>query len=531
MLGLFDPVKFVEEILTIVAICLLLTGCWWKRTEVLVLLTGSPHIHANVLDAFWWMLRCGDTCRGDWTRCCFRFSFCPKSLKNQNLVTAVGRTFGFAPKTVEMKNLVIGDIPKSGRADFFICVECASNPDQCTSVAQNRDPRVVHFPEVFTLRIRHSYLESNVKITVRELNTFGFTDLCEVRLSAMQVLDWRDDTESLKRLVMKPLDADFESETPPWILVQFDYPLETRDLEHMHGSTDFIRTMAAEGHCSDTPIADFKHHYGLLDSVGNPINEPQEESLSQIRLLRRVFAWITYFVTLFALSTVVTYSFFRYYLFSCYQQFYLLTQEEFKLEGAANTSKNHFPVSFDALSKTGEKCLLETKGTGMQEGTSPCRPTVERVYQTCHNPPAEQPWPSAGRQLLEQNLGLAFKGLRCASTVSDEYLEKGGMWAGENDTIAKLLVVAHGDSEIPDGVCELRNRVLPYDTICYLACGCLLLLVILLRFCGTQIIRQRKNALTSKMASDTKNFVNATRTPTVVAAAPNRTGFSSMLFG
>merc|ERR1719387_2262937 len=128
-----------------------------------------------------------------------------------------------------MKNLVVGDLPFSGNGDFFIAVQCSNNPDMVTSTAEDKNPKVVHFPEILTLRMRHSPLESKVRIVVKELNLLGFQELCECHISAMNICDWADDPkEQMKRFEMKPLITEFEADTPPWILVEFSEPMEPR---------------------------------------------------------------------------------------------------------------------------------------------------------------------------------------------------------------------------------------------------------------------------------------------------------------
>merc|ERR1712048_793291 len=112
-----------------------------------------------------------------------------------------------------------------------------------TSLAEDSKPKVVHFPEILSLRMRQSPFEAKVRIVVKELNVFGFQELCECHISAMNVCDWAtDEQEQIKRIEMKPLNLEFEADTPPWILVEFSEPTEVRDLESLHGNTTVVRT-------------------------------------------------------------------------------------------------------------------------------------------------------------------------------------------------------------------------------------------------------------------------------------------------
>merc|ERR1719409_930047 len=172
------------------------------RENVMLALTGDTHIHANILDCLWSTLRCCGTCTGDWTRRFTSSSCCPVALhcgcctlnvKNKNIVKEFGRLIGFATHDVEFKNITVGDLPFPTRGDFYLTVECSSNPDQVTSLREDADPKVVHFPEVLTMRMRKSWLENKVMIKVRELNVLGSQELCELRISAMNVIDWREE--------------------------------------------------------------------------------------------------------------------------------------------------------------------------------------------------------------------------------------------------------------------------------------------------------------------------------------------------
>ncbi|CAK0814988.1 unnamed protein product, partial [Prorocentrum cordatum] len=131
------------------------------RDRVLVVLTGDDRIHGTSLDFVWWFFfRCCGMCTGDWTRCLTRSCLCPcKRIRGQNLVNVVGRYLGLTHYTVELKNIVVGDLPWTGPGDFFLQVECEANPPINSSLAQSKEPKVVHFPELVTLHLRWSHFE------------------------------------------------------------------------------------------------------------------------------------------------------------------------------------------------------------------------------------------------------------------------------------------------------------------------------------------------------------------------------------
>merc|ERR1712151_1142914 len=196
-------------------------------------------------------------------------------------------------RAVEVKNLVVGDLPFTGNGDFFIAVQCSNDPDMVTSVAEDKNPKVVHFPEILTLRMRHSPFEAKVRIVVKELNVVGFAELCECHISAMNICDWAtDEKEQIKRIEMKALNTEFEADTPPWILVEFSEPTEVRDLESLHGNTTTIITATKTGETKDRDIVKFKHRYNLVDTTGHAIAEPFEQDLRRIRIFRTIVVWI-----------------------------------------------------------------------------------------------------------------------------------------------------------------------------------------------------------------------------------------------
>jgi len=255
-------------------------------------------------------------------------------LRRKNLKKLFAQCFGFTSYSVELKNIVVGDLPFDGRGDFYLCVECASNPTMVTSLAEDKLPKVVHFPEIITLKIRNSPLEENVRITVKELHVFGSSELCVVNLNAMQILHWTwsahddDQSERMKRFEMKPLSAEITRESPAWILLEFDEPMEARDIDNLR-QVDMIRTATKSGtspqRYDETDIATYKSQYYLLDTTGHAIDEPLEKDLSEIRRLRVCAVWCFHFWNTWTFLLVTAYASFRVYVWSCYRRFSWLT--------------------------------------------------------------------------------------------------------------------------------------------------------------------------------------------------------------
>merc|ERR1712079_941297 len=69
-------------------------------------------------------------------------------------------------------------------------IEVGESPVQITSVAEDAQPKVVQFEETLIIRVRHSPLEFPIRISVRELHTFGNKELCECYISPLLVANW-----------------------------------------------------------------------------------------------------------------------------------------------------------------------------------------------------------------------------------------------------------------------------------------------------------------------------------------------------
>jgi hypothetical protein len=490
-----DPLQIGTEVVTLGVFIFVLFALYYKKDAVLFALTGDTHIHADCNDCIWWCFKCGDTCTGDWTRCLTSCSWCPRRVRNVNLVTFIGQTCGFVSKNVEIKNLVVGDLPYRGRGDFFITIECASNPDISTSVMENKEPKTVHFPEVLTIRAKHSAIGGQIRITVKEVRTFGFEELCELHLDAIQVMDWRDEDE-MQRFAMKVVAKGLVPETQPWILMQFSHPMEARDVDNMHG-TSYIRTINRDGHTQDRTVADFKTSYSLVDATGHAVMETDEEDLSQVHRLRMCLSWAMWIINTLIFFALMTFCLFRFYLWSCWRQFYALTQ--------AKLNNSTFPVSTKQLKDIMKMCEDKVTGTGIDPGNSPCRPSDEEVKQVCHGPPPGQEWPGAGRMLVEHYFNVRFHGLKCYSPPSAAYMKTTGIAANTDSSLGNGNDAGNLFAQVLDrdgGVCEVRQAVQPWDNTSFVIAFFLVTYTVCFRFTANQMIRSKKN----RMAADSTNL-------------------------
>jgi hypothetical protein len=273
-------------------------------------------------------------------------------LSGQNLVKWFGRKVGLVSHTIEIRNITVGDLPFDTRGDFYLSIECSTNPPMITALQEEKLPKVVHFPENLMLKVKDSFLEPRVRICVKELNVLGSNELCDVFLSSPNIVDWMKESNhtpakppqgtrgtleeggggqhNIKRFQMRALDNSIERVTPPWIMVEFCDADDVREIEHDKGlaKSDMVRTwvpvqdrsvkaagvpppvdMSAGPPGSqagggmqawrlaprmnvDLKMEQFKGFYSLLDDSGNPIQEPEEKNLAKYKRKRHCFSCI-----------------------------------------------------------------------------------------------------------------------------------------------------------------------------------------------------------------------------------------------
>lgn len=432
----FDPAEKVNQIVVIIVMVLLLVFMVRYKENVMLFLTGDTHLHGSFLDLVWCTcFQCCGTCNGDWTRIATRYCCCCcSSLKRKNLVNVIGRAVGLANKPVTVKNIVVGDIPFfSGRGDFFLEVECSSNPKMVTSVAEGAHPKVVHFPEVFTLRMRENWLERNVRFSICELNVWGQNTIAEVFVPAESVIRWaeggKNEVDRRFRFAMTPTDRNGEFATPCWICVEFESEPDVRELDQLHGNYTEVRMYeTSTQHWKPADMQDFKTMYALVDTSGAPTEEPDEGGLECIQLMHFVNNVIFGCLQFLAVFVGFFFLFFRMYLWSCYRQYYTLTIA--KLKGKT------FPVSTVEQADLRDECDDEYVGTGADDGTTACRPLDNETEYMCEHMAIEQP---------EQPKPEAFV------LALHEYLD---------------ISISHGVPCKPE-LCSVRNKIAPLDWLFY----------------------------------------------------------------
>jgi hypothetical protein len=293
-----------------------------------------------------------------------------------------------------------------------------------------------------------------------------------------------DDEEPMKRFQMKPHNVMIERETPPWICMEFSHPTERRDLaalaadgfsqvrtwETTQGGTATASNTGQRLTYSDgtdygtrkleqREMKDFKHEYQLVDDSGNPIQEPSEADLTKIRQFRRGIVCLFSLFNFLIFVVVIGYGLFRLYVWSCYRQFTWLTM--------AKLNQQPFPISDANLHALVDQCHKLTDGTGAAPGTA-CKPNPPQVLSVCNTLP-DNNRPEALTGVVYQWFGVKIKGVPCFH-----------------------------------GMCELRDKLVVYDPICFGGAICLVLLSCILKMVANWCVGLRKRSLQKKQADDFK---------------------------
>lgn len=463
---LVNPLKILKELFTLAVLVIVCIVLWKRRSDVLILLTGEDRVHATPMDAVWWTcFRCCGVCSHEWTRCLSYLPCCPAKLHGANLMRVFGSELGLVTHTVDLSNLVVGDLPVHGRrADYYLSFECSHNPPIRTSVAEGKIPKVVHFPEVVTLRMRNNKLESSLVITAYKLDLVGSVELCSVKLKASNIINWSKDADEKKRrkrfAMREPREDLLNAEdikTPPWIAFELSTPAtdprhDPRLLDRF-ATRNMVRT-SMMGTNRDLTVAETKEEYELLDTMGHIVQEPPEEDLAKLECYRDLVVVLFRFCSFFSSFLIIALIVGRSYLQLCENQWRRITI-------AAKLRPKDAPFSVRTLVNIERKCMEMTEGTGAMEGDHPCRPSMEQIIRTCDHPPANQPTPYAfgaiGQKIFNDgerhNLGFV-----CSRNV-----------------------------------CDLHDSLHAWDNT-LLVVGCLLLFYVccLLRPCANTMIEQQK---------------------------------------
>ena len=229
----YSPVKLVQQLLVCLIIVILLVCLFVHRKSVLIVLTGDELLHATLPDCCWYgVWQCCGLCKYDWITLFTQWPCCGK-WRGSNPVRKAAQWAGVTSMTIELSNIVVGDIPFYRYGSFSVTVECGKYPALQTSVQEDQDPKTIHFPEILTLRLRDTMWDLPVVITVNQINFIGIHKVAEVHLSPTRVAKWahQGEPDNTKRLALTMNDRSVEAETPPWVSITFSTP--TADLRHL----------------------------------------------------------------------------------------------------------------------------------------------------------------------------------------------------------------------------------------------------------------------------------------------------------
>lgn len=404
-----------------------------KWDAIVFFITEQPKLHISLLDYFHCFYRwtCGCCC-GAWTRsftscCCGTCAKCDycgcgcESVAGLPVSSMFGSVIGIIPRVIEVSDLVVGDLPFSGLGDFYITMETGSNPRQASSVMKDSIPKVTHFADKMILCVRDSVFERRVEFVVWELNVAGAERLCDVQLSARQLIDWAlDPTSPPKRFAMNVTNSYIDSAAQPWICVELKdvsavrnrlQNLETvqpsffptyakvrlagdlEDYEEQSMATGWNCTSCVtqpqsngtwnwtrytDGTYREHDLEQFKATVKLVDRDGFPVDEAPEGDLARISCVATCLSYLYAMLTFLQFMGALVWTGFRIYWYSCYRQYRWITVAE--LQG------NQMPMTTRDLRTIYNKCQKSIEGIVLLENDSRrnCRPSDEVIEQHCN---------------------------------------------------------------------------------------------------------------------------------------------------
>lgn len=357
-----DVLNSFEEIGVIGIVCVVLAIAYYMRRRILFLLTGDDKLHCTPETTFYrCCCLCCNTCTGDWTRCLTNFTWVPHRYRNRNLVQVFGQGIGLKTHPVEIGQIVVGNLPFEGRGDFYLDVENDLNPAMVTSVAEGANPRIVKFPEVFTIRVRKQLFRQYVVISVKELNVVGHQKLCSLSVAHSRLLDWASEG-GIRRLEMQVASWD-EFESPPWIMFEASFPelhVEAEELiaennllihdrsmdelpqtDHVDNPNGTVSvTHSRSFFLREASLSEVKSMYPLKTPAGHRVDEPDESELWRFQREKALINACVSILVAVVVSVLIAYWCFRSFIMDCHDQIKIMLVEEKIDNGTVNLSND-----------------------------------------------------------------------------------------------------------------------------------------------------------------------------------------------
>jgi len=205
-------------------------------------------------------------------------------------------------------------------------------------------------------------------------------------------------------------------------------------------------------------VAPFKYKYTLLDDTGNPVEEPDEADLATLSRMRTGLVCCTNMCYCVFILIVLAMLAFRFYLWSCFRQFNMLTM--WQMNGRP------WPAPDADLKSLVEQCHQAVRGTGTPVGT-PCRPSNNQTYQVCVAIP-ETNRPEAFQALMYEWFEQKVSGIPCYH-----------------------------------GVCHDRNRMVEQDPHGFIGISTIIVLFLVMKLvvcCANQSMKRYKKGLQKNKA-------------------------------
>eukprot|EP00932_Pfiesteria_piscicida_P006186 SRR837773.16112.p2 GENE.SRR837773.16112~~SRR837773.16112.p2 ORF type:complete len:294 (-),score=97.81 SRR837773.16112:196-1077(-) len=227
---------------------------------------------------------------------------------------------------------------------------------------------------------------------------------------------------------MEVVDRNRRTLTPPWIALEFSFPVaDLRHLDNLHNDYATVRiaeyegTRDSMGTYKERTLDEIKDTFKLFNTDNVQILEPEESEIRCIGALRRWSARLVHcgiwLMSMLAIAVICL----RLYTSSCFHHFENLTQVlgTKELPGALGGWNTTEPIPYSWLDEVHQFCKANYENRGFDEGSNACIPTYAQVLETCNTLP-----PSVKRPVAFQSLHKAvtwFSPLQCEPHVCEHF--------------------------------------------------------------------------------------------------------------
>mmetsp|Transcript_2294 Transcript_2294/g.3943 ORF Transcript_2294/g.3943 Transcript_2294/m.3943 type:complete len:516 (-) Transcript_2294:564-2111(-) len=338
-----NPVDEAQKILVLIVSLIALAFLWVYRRRVIFVLTGDDRFHTSWHDLVWYgCFKCCCVCDGEWTVvwskcCCFLDGCCCSTkLQGKNLKKELARWLGLLPKVVVFRNIVAGDLPYEARhGDFYVTFDVGDNPPMNSSLSNDHNAKLVHFPETFSLRIRDNMFEGPLTVTVRELNVVGSENIARLVLPLKKYWKRLRRGETVQaRFKLEPMGGEEGGEAGgqfPWILLEFEVQRELQLVDRVGLLTTLPSGNGRDVETKEVRMQDLKTQVPLRDRTGKLVyakGHVEQDASEARKQFRKCWRCLHCLAILFFTAGFIALGTYRLMIAGCWREYRRITTAE-----------------------------------------------------------------------------------------------------------------------------------------------------------------------------------------------------------